>query len=77
MASGHHGLFAKRLYHTIISSYDMKKSRVTITLSEDLLQELDKVVRRRQAEQVKEGQLVSVSRSQVIEEVLLQGLKKR
>ncbi|MGA1974586.1 MAG: hypothetical protein ABSG92_03030 [Conexivisphaerales archaeon] len=55
----------------------MKKSRVTITLSEDLLQELDKVVRRRQAEQVKEGQLVSVSRSQVIEEVLLQGLKKR
>ncbi|HVP22705.1 MAG TPA: hypothetical protein VMS77_02185 [Conexivisphaerales archaeon] len=55
----------------------MKKSKVTITLSEDLLSDLDRLVRRRQAEQVKAGQLVTANRSQVIEDLLLQSVKRR
>jgi metal-responsive CopG/Arc/MetJ family transcriptional regulator len=55
----------------------MKKSKVTITLSEDLLQDIDRLVRRRQAEEVKSGQLVSANRSRVIEDLLSTALKKR
>jgi metal-responsive CopG/Arc/MetJ family transcriptional regulator len=55
----------------------MKKAKVTITLSEDLLQELDKAVRRKQAEQVRSGLLVTSNRSQVVEELLVQSLRRR
>jgi metal-responsive CopG/Arc/MetJ family transcriptional regulator len=54
----------------------MKKSKVTITLSEDLLDDVDKLVRRHQAEQVKAGQLVSANRSQIIEELLRQSIRR-
>jgi metal-responsive CopG/Arc/MetJ family transcriptional regulator len=55
----------------------MKKSRITITLSEDLLQDIDRLVRRRQAEEVKSGQLVSANRSQVMEELLASAVRKK
>jgi metal-responsive CopG/Arc/MetJ family transcriptional regulator len=55
----------------------MKKSRVTITLSEDLLQDLDRLVRRRQADQVKAGQLVTANRSQLIEEIVRHSLGRK
>ena len=55
----------------------MKKSKVTITLSEDLLQDLDRLVRRRQAEEVRAGRLVAANRSQLIEELLTQSIKRR
>jgi metal-responsive CopG/Arc/MetJ family transcriptional regulator len=55
----------------------MKKSKVTITLSEDLLQDLDKLVKRRQAEQVKAGDFVSANRSQIVEELLNQSIRRR
>ncbi len=55
----------------------MKKAKVTVTLSEDLLQDLDRAVRRRQAEQVKSGQLVTANRSQIMEELLVAGLRRK
>jgi metal-responsive CopG/Arc/MetJ family transcriptional regulator len=54
----------------------MKKSRVTVTLSEELLQELDAIVRKRQAEQAKAGMLVSANRSQVLEELLRSAVRR-
>jgi metal-responsive CopG/Arc/MetJ family transcriptional regulator len=55
----------------------MKKSKVTITLSEELLDDVDKLVRRQQAEQVKAGQLVTANRSQMMEALVHQGLRRK
>lgn len=55
----------------------MKKSKVTITISEDVLEDVDKLVRRQQAEQVKAGQLVTANRSQLIEEIVRAGLRRK
>jgi metal-responsive CopG/Arc/MetJ family transcriptional regulator len=55
----------------------MKKSKVTITLSEDLLDDIDRLVRRRQADQVKASQLVTANRSQLIEEIVRQGIRRK
>jgi metal-responsive CopG/Arc/MetJ family transcriptional regulator len=54
----------------------MKKAKVTITLSEDVLVELDKLVRRRQGDQLKAGSVATANRSQVIEELLRTALRR-
>jgi len=67
----------ERLYRTILLSYGMKKSKVTVTLSEDLLEDIDRLVRKRQAEQVKAGLLVSANRSELVEELLAHAIKRK
>ena len=54
----------------------MKKTKVTISLSEDLFQELDKAVRRRQAEQLRSGALATANRSQLVEDLIRAGLRR-
>jgi metal-responsive CopG/Arc/MetJ family transcriptional regulator len=54
----------------------MKKTRVTVTLSEDLLQDLDKLVRKRQADQVRAGELATANRSQLMEELLRTAVRR-
>ncbi len=41
------------------------------------MQDIDRLVRRRQAEEVKSGQLVSANRSQVMEELLVSAIRKK
>ncbi|MGQ9781522.1 MAG: hypothetical protein ACUVQ8_04630 [Nitrososphaeria archaeon] len=53
----------------------MKKARITITISEQLLEAIDDLVRKKQSAELKEGRLAS-SRSSVIEGIIEKGISQ-